>query len=212
MPAPSSLWEQVLALPSGPGGVHGLGETFAADPYTGTGRYRVPIPVPEGHGGLKPELALVYSSGAGNGVCGVGWSFSAGLVRRRLEKGIPRYRDDDRFVLGDDELVPRGAGTSCCGRRDCSRGSAMSTTRGGISGLVTDRSGVRRLYGASADDRDGDSDAGYRVASLEIRDTSGNAVTFSYERDVHGARAYLTQVDWGRARSGWYWSTRSGPT
>src|SRR5688572_128086 len=75
MTAPQTSVEQVLALPSGAGGVAGLGETFTADPYTGTGQFRVVIPAPAGHGGLGPQLALVYSSGVGAGLCGVGWSF-----------------------------------------------------------------------------------------------------------------------------------------
>ena len=39
MSAPNSLSEQVVALPAGGGGVAGLGDTFGADPYTGTGRF-----------------------------------------------------------------------------------------------------------------------------------------------------------------------------
>ena len=110
MTTSSSLSDQILALPTGAGGVSGLGETFAADPYTGTGRFRVPIPLPAGHNGLRPELALVYSSGAGAGVCGVGWSFGVGAIRRRTAKGIPGFTDSDTFLLGDDALVPEADG------------------------------------------------------------------------------------------------------
>jgi RHS repeat-associated protein len=38
--------------------------------------YTLPLDVPEGRMGMGPKLALNYSSGAGNGVLGVGWSLS----------------------------------------------------------------------------------------------------------------------------------------
>ncbi|MFE9259058.1 SpvB/TcaC N-terminal domain-containing protein [Streptomyces sp. NPDC006879] len=43
---------------------------------TGTASYTVALKVPDGPGGLRPSLALAYSSGAGSGIAGVGWSIS----------------------------------------------------------------------------------------------------------------------------------------
>ena len=40
---------------------NGLEETFAPDLHTGTGNLSVPIALPMGRAGLKPELTLVYS-------------------------------------------------------------------------------------------------------------------------------------------------------
>jgi RHS repeat-associated protein len=45
----------------------------------GAAEYHLPLWVPDGRGGLRPELALHYNSQAGNGLLGVGWSLSAGL-------------------------------------------------------------------------------------------------------------------------------------
>jgi RHS repeat-associated protein len=47
--------------------------------HNGAAEYHLPLWVPDGRGGLTPELALHYNSQGGNGLVGVGWSLSAGL-------------------------------------------------------------------------------------------------------------------------------------
>ncbi|MFJ5304863.1 SpvB/TcaC N-terminal domain-containing protein [Streptomyces sp. NPDC088350] len=105
----------VVSLPKGGGAVSGVGEKFAADLFTGTGNFTVPIAVPAGRSGLAPRLALGYSTGNGNGPFGLGWQLSLPGVSRRTSRGIPRYADAvgpgadraDVFVLsGAEDLVP----------------------------------------------------------------------------------------------------------
>ncbi len=55
-----------ISLPSGPGSIEGLGESFEPQLNSGTFSYRVPLQLPPIRGGA-PALALEYSSGTGNG-------------------------------------------------------------------------------------------------------------------------------------------------
>jgi hypothetical protein len=105
----------VLSLPSGGGAISGLGEEFSPDVFTGTGNFSVPIAVPPGRLGLKPGLALSYSTGNGNGPFGLGWALSLPGISRRTSRRLPRYRDTatpdgepaDTFILsGAEDLVP----------------------------------------------------------------------------------------------------------
>ncbi len=99
----------VISLPKGGGAIKGIGETFKANPFTGTANFTVPIATSPGRVGFGPELSLQYSSGNGNGPFGLGWGLSVPMVGRKTEKGIPKYNDeDDTFVLsGAEDLVPR---------------------------------------------------------------------------------------------------------
>src|ERR1041384_6000065 len=106
-----------IALPKGGGAIRGIGEKFAANPVTGTGSMSVPIATSPGRGGLEPHLSLNYDSGSGSGPFGFGWSASLPAIARKVDKGVPQYRDAaeqygdaeqiDVFVLsGAEDLVP----------------------------------------------------------------------------------------------------------
>src|SRR5262245_56946482 len=104
----SSSASQAIALPQGGGALHGIGEKFSPDLHTGTGNFTVPIALPPGRNGFQPQLNLVYSTGNGHWLFGLGWSLSVPGVSRRSSKGVPRYDDArDTFILsGAEDLVP----------------------------------------------------------------------------------------------------------
>ena len=98
----------ILSLPQGGGSQAGIGATFSADPFTGTGNIGLGIDGPAGRFGIEPGFSLSYSTGTGNGPFGLGWSLSIGAVTRKTSLGIPTYDDAaDVFILeGSDDLVP----------------------------------------------------------------------------------------------------------
>lgn len=118
----SSLRPEALSLPAGPGTIQGLGEALEVNPSQGTASYRVPIEVPAGAGGHRPNLALVYESGGPAGEVGVGWSLGLPVIRRSvkyglpaLASGLPGYEDGDRLSMsgsagaGDLVAMPDGS-------------------------------------------------------------------------------------------------------
>ena len=62
----SGVASTVITLPTGGGALSGIGETFSADLFTGTGTFTVPLRLPPGRNGFEPQFALSYSSGNGN--------------------------------------------------------------------------------------------------------------------------------------------------
>ncbi|MEV4704429.1 SpvB/TcaC N-terminal domain-containing protein [Actinoplanes sp. NPDC049316] len=97
-------------VPKGGGAIRTMGETFTANPATGTATMRFPLPLAPGRAGFGPRLALSYDSGSGNGPFGLGWSLDQPAISRRTDRRIPRYDDateSDTFVLsGSEDLVP----------------------------------------------------------------------------------------------------------
>ena len=67
----------------------------------------MPLAISPGRNGLGPKLSLEYSSGNGNGIFGLAWQLAIPRITRKTEKGLPRYDDNDVFVLsGAEDLVP----------------------------------------------------------------------------------------------------------
>ena len=92
------------SLPKGGGALKGIGETFQAQEFTGTAVLSIPIPTTPSRG-FEPHLSVDYSSGAGNGLFGLGWSLSVPSITRKTSKGTPRYDGRDTFLFNSEELV-----------------------------------------------------------------------------------------------------------
>ncbi len=94
-------------MPKGGGAVRGIGEKITITPARGTCSLQVPIATTAGRGGFGPSLVLSYDSGTGNSPYGMGWSVPVPAIGRKTDKGVPRYTDEDMFVVaGGEDLVP----------------------------------------------------------------------------------------------------------
>src|SRR5436190_8610973 len=92
----SGVTPNTISVPTGPGSIEGLGESFQPTLNTGTAKYGLTIKVPPGPAGHAPTVALSYEGGRGNGPLGFGWGLNTPFVQRQTDKGIPRYADASR--------------------------------------------------------------------------------------------------------------------
>ena len=100
-----------LSLPKGGGAIKGLNEKFSIDAFTGSGTSSVSIfEAPERLSSLG-GVSATYNSSTGNGLLGIGWSIDQPSIKRRTDKGVPRYEDnnlaDDIFCLLYTSPSPR---------------------------------------------------------------------------------------------------------
>ncbi|HEX2059913.1 MAG TPA: SpvB/TcaC N-terminal domain-containing protein, partial [Thermoanaerobaculia bacterium] len=108
-----------ISLPKGGGALRSVDEKFSVNAVNGGAELSVPLPFSKTRSGMDSGLSLQYSSGAGNGPFGLGWSLTLPSIRRKTDKQLPRYDDaheSDVFLFsGAEDLVPayrdEGGGT-----------------------------------------------------------------------------------------------------
>ncbi len=99
-----------ISLPKGGGAIKGIDEKFEVNGANGTAAFSIPLPITPGRNGFSPTLSLVYNSGSGNGLFGLGWSVDCPSIQVKTDKEIPQYKtgkEEDIYMLsGVEDLVP----------------------------------------------------------------------------------------------------------
>ena len=150
-PDKSGVNASAISLPSGPGSIEGLGESFEPQLNTGASTYSVGFELPPGRAGLQPSLSLSYNSGLGNSFVGIGWSFNLPAIKRQTDKGFPSYSQEDTFLFQGEELVPLTDGTwRCENESSFTRFRQIDSNGDGQLDAweATERSGLRHIYGS----------------------------------------------------------------
>ena len=174
----SGVKPQVLHLPTGPGSIQGLGESFEPQLNSGTAHYQVPLVLPPGRSGFTPALAIIYDGGHGNGPVGIGWRLSTAYVQRKTDKGLPAYADTrDLFITeGGEDLVNVGNGLY----RAQNETGFDRFERTDAGWKVTHRDGKFSLLGADAASRIQDGSHVFRWCISSQQDLNGNSIVYGY--------------------------------
>ncbi len=212
---------KTISLPSGPGSIEGLGESFQPSLNTGSAQYSIGIQVPPGTNGHHPAIVLKYDSGFGCGILGLGWSIEPGSITRQTDKGLPLYvdgangSDDDHDGLVDEvdeldtfidstaeELVP----LSDSSFRTKVETDFVKYVRTSGYWVAYQKDGVRLEYGQGDAARITDS-TGTRVFKWlleESRDTNGNTIKYYYtEFAGSDNQKYLRMICYGPGSGPW---------
>ena len=165
-----------------------------------------PLRLPPGRNGLAPSLSISYSSARANGWLGVGWDLPLSAIEHDTRFGVPDYgggqiQNDHpgslagavRFTLDGAQLTAVGSAAGGLRYERRIEGSferiLLLPTPGNSSiqyWEVTDKTGVKSIYGKSANSRLADPNDATRVFkwNLEaIEDRFGNRVLFKYFLD-----------------------------
>ena len=202
-----------IAMPDEPSGANfssnSLQELAKADPAagivqiappeggpTGDALLDFPLVVPPGRHGMQPELAVRYDSSGGDGWLGVGWDLRLPSIEISTLFGVPRYDGSERYLIDGEQLAPTSEPSVFVRRIE---GSFERIVRKGsgpadYSWEVTDKKGVRYLYGDTDGSRLHDPDPPSGAASNVFRwylrqaiDRHGNSVDYTYLTDSGGA-------------------------
>lgn len=165
-----------------------------------------PLRLPPGRNGLAPQLSLSYSSGRGNGWLGVGWDLALPAIEHDLRFGVPDYAGDQvqndhpgalagavRYLLQGAQLTAVGAaagGTRYERRVEGGYERVIRLPAPGNPAIlyweVTDKTGVKTVYGQSENARLADPAHPERIfkwALERVEDRFGNRILFKYTQD-----------------------------
>lgn len=162
----------------------------------GAARYRVPLTLAPGRGGIQPELALIYDSGGGAGLLGHGWSIGGLSSIHRCKRTVAqdgqvlphRFDDADPLCLDGDRLWPQvTTDGDHVFRRDQDDASRIVRLGGGVgqSGFeVRTRDGRILTYGGSPGSNllvRGEVQAWWL---RRVEDRDGNYLTVTYDHET----------------------------
>lgn len=186
-----------ISVPSGPGSIEGLGESFEPQLNTGTFRFSLPLKTAKLRGAVGPETGLSYNTGFGNGPVGMGWQLATLWVQRQTDKGLPTYTDQDTFIEhSGEELVKLADGTF---RERNEVSFCRWENLGALGWKATRRDGTILHFGQTAAGRldrpatDGGGTFRWMLESAE--DTNGNIVLYRYA--INANSIYLSEIEWG---------------
>lgn len=185
--------DEILRLPPGGGAVASSGTDFDIDMNTGTAGLSLPLALPAGPNGVKPELTLRYHSGAGADWLGLGWSMN--LPRVTMRAGREPGGDTAQPALdGVGPLWPR-VDSGWAPEVDILGQRVLGGPEDGWR--LYDLQDTVHALGGSAASRIADA-SGTPVAWLldSVTDSTGNAVAYAWEPS--GGNLRLATVTWGR--------------
>lgn len=194
----------------------------------GAATYSIPLWVTPGTAGMQPQLSLNYSSQAGPGMLGYGWSLGGvSMITRGGQtfavdgqvKGM-NFTDTDRFYLDGQRLIAFSGTYGADGteyRTEIDSISKIVSYGSGVTGpswfKVWTKAGLIIEFGntdvsaVNAQGRDPDTMLSWAVS--KISDTAGNYMTFEYAEDTVNGEHRLTRINYtGNGSMGTYASVR----
>ena len=170
----------------------------------GSAYYRIPITVPPGRKGVQPNIALSYSSRAGDGLAGVGWSItgsssisrcSATVAQDGFTASVQYSTSRDRLCLNGQRLMVISGTYGASGaeyRTELDQFARIKQSGGINSGsssfTVEYKDGMIGYYGTTAAARQ--KDAGrtqiMKWAKAYSVDRSGNSIHYDYSNHSEG--------------------------
>ena len=177
---------------------------------TGAATYSIPLFTSPGTSGMQPNVSLVYSSQAGNGVAGYGWNISGMGAISRVPHTIYHDGDvkgvnfvDDRFALDGQRLINLAGsnyGADLTSYYTEVFNGSKIVSHGNLGGApiwfeVLNKDGSIVEYGRTDDSRFKSQLSNQATVSWNINkitDANGNFIQFVYHRgDIE---CYLTEI------------------
>ena len=213
-PDKSGVSPNVISLPSGPGSIEGLGESFSPQLNSGTSTYSIELKLPPGRNNCAPNLDLVYNSGNGNRAFGLGWNINSQYIQLQTDKGQPFYTlwpnkdgvdnnnngkidevdEFDTIIYSNkEELIPTKNGFW----RLENESEFIRFERFQKGWLATLKDGTLLRFGISESSRIQDQENRiFKWCIEELVDTNGNKILYTYEKIDSSLQLYCSTIQY----------------
>lgn len=187
----------------------------------GGATYVVPLDLPEGIGGLQPNLSIGYSSQGGDGIMGKGFSISgvSSISRRNSTvfhesaNAAVSYSSSDKFMLDGSVLKYYSTNEYKTELNSASRIKIVNPNTSTAYFTVEGKDGLICEYGNTTDSRlmaQGTNSGQVAVWMLKkVRDRVGRYYTYTYEKDDANGEIRVKQIDYtGSSSSAPFYSVK----
>ncbi|MGI5093488.1 SpvB/TcaC N-terminal domain-containing protein, partial [Treponema socranskii] len=187
-------------------------EGFEASSF-GDASFRFTLPLTAGRAGLTPSVAVVYSSGGGNGICGIGFDVQYGsVITTDTRQGLPKYDGNDTYVKDGTILrcIKKGVGVWEYEPKKKTVFEKIERHRNDEDDwwVVYEKNGIKKYYGNSPDSYScagGSKRAKFSWYLTKEEDRYGNTIVYTYEKDEE--YVYPTEIRYtghGRERGRYF--------
>ncbi|WP_202763198.1 FG-GAP-like repeat-containing protein, partial [Bathymodiolus thermophilus thioautotrophic gill symbiont] len=186
----------------------------------GTANYAIPITVPPGIAGMKPELSINYNSNMGNGQLGVGFSLGGLSTIHRCTKTIVtdgvkggvNYDDHDKYCLNGQRLIViSGTDGQPSSEYRTEMNSFSKIKYNGNYWTVKTKSGQTFKYGNTQNSKiEAQGKSIVRLWAVnKIIDATGNAINYVYNENNANGEYTLSSINYADSSIGLTYEGRS---
>ncbi|MCA9408259.1 MAG: hypothetical protein KC733_06190, partial [Candidatus Omnitrophica bacterium] len=178
--------------------VRSSAESLQVDPHSGSGSVSFPILVPQGRGGIQPNLALSYNSNAKEGLSGYGWNMELGSVHRSTKNGLLSFSGADTFLLLQNGSTQEFQYSSPPPKFQLiHEGSFMKIWQDNAAFHMKDRNGIHYIFGEDNLSREFDPNEENHILRWglnHVEDVHGNYMDITYDSD--GNKIYPLKIEY----------------
>lgn len=182
---------------------------------SGAATYQIPIEVPNGIAGHKPNISITYNSQSGVGMLGYGWNLSASSSISRSGKSFyydnaseaPNLSTSDNLLLDGQRLLLVSGTNLTNGAKYRTEVEAYSDITYKVINSyacfeVKTRDGRVLEYGSTSDSYIESASGGPALFWLlsKVTDNNGNAITYTYNEIANNGEFYLTSIQYAGNR------------
>jgi RHS repeat-associated protein len=173
---------------------------------TGAANYVIPIDIPPGRNGMKPNLSLVYNSQASEGLLGLGWGLSglSSITRVPTDFYHEGYIDvvdfdsNDKFALDGERLIPIGGDQYRTENESFSKITLYGSSANPTYFKVETKEGLELYFGNTTDSRveaQGTSNV-YAWNLNQVKDKNGNFYNITYTETTSSGEIYPVSINY----------------